>query len=1145
MFVQKLNPLTGEADWVLVNDPGLGDEDDASADLVATSSYLDMLTDTRRNKAYHAALRRVIPPAKQRAKAAEAARGGGAAAAAAAAAAATVDGVSAVATGSASGGGGGGGAVRVLDIGTGTGLLAMMAARLLAAGDAAGGAAAAAAAAAAPPADAPPSAPVIACEVFPPMQNLARHVIASNGLNDVIRVVNKRSDEIVVQQPGDAAAAVKGTTSGSAAVAAARARAAAAAAGGATGPDMYGKADVIVTEIFDSELLGEGMIPTMRHAVQHLLKEGGVVIPATSRVYGQLVQCPLMYHMTGLRSVPESGEGPDRVAAATATTVAPTATSSTANWSTAAADRVLAALGELDARARAGFFGSEDLYEVREMHVDLLHQLDEARQRRRHALTHGSQSSSETPAPQSLSQQQQQQQPEPAVAAAAAAGPAPEPISSPQAPEAGEQGEGPQSPPLLQPLSEPFLVFDFDWIRPPGPAGRRTVVEVPVSRDGEAHAVLLWWQLGMTPPQYDSSAAAAAPPPPPSPPSSQDQQPEQHQQQGQQQQRRSSDGALERPGLLLSTAPVWLGGRPEAGGDGGPLEGVAQQWRDHWKQCWVQLADDAAAVRHGDVLRLSFEHDDLNIRSKLLVEGPLGRQAAAATADAPTADAPTADAPTATSGSSSCSSSSSAAAAAVAAGLSAKERLAALQAEAGEAALSRQQLMPLLSWLGPMALWQLGDRERLRTFGEALQAALLEAGADGASGAAAADQAAAGTGGSGSGSGGRAEVVVVDGSLALGLLAAVHPGIASVTLLQEDNLSAQNWMRSAARHLGVPPTKIKSIRSETYFKRLRAGAAGGGGGAGAAGPLVLVSEPYFSEFEQLVPWAHLKFWRDYDVIRGSPAAKGGRRVAAFPRRARLVAVAATLPELWRTRCALGDVEGLNLTAANVVLGVVGAGDDAAKGDQASGAAAAASIAAADNDDKDVWGDDDDDDDGNDADAAGRGGAAAAGGRQPLPILPYSVWQAGGGYEELSGRRELLSLDCGGHLDDVEGVATLTVTHGSVCHAIVLWLEYDLGPPAASTTHGSEQRRRQGDETQGTGATEPGGDGGGSGGGLVVSTAPAADGGPTATVQGVYLLRQPVQLTRGSRLHVAAQFDGLDADVSVEVTVLLPPPLASE
>lgn len=69
---------------------------------------------------------------------------------------------------------------------------------------------------------------------------------------------------------------------------------------------------------------------------------------------------------------------------------------------------------------------------------------------------------------------------------------------------------------------------------------------------------------------------------------------------------------------------------------------------------------------------------------------------------------------------------------------------------------------------------------------------------------------------------------------------------------------------------------------------------------------MLLSEPYFSEFEQLVPWAHLKFWRDYDVIRGSSAARGGRRVVGFPRRARLVAVAAALPDLCRTRGALGE-----------------------------------------------------------------------------------------------------------------------------------------------------------------------------------------------------------------------------------------------
>ena len=38
------------------------------------------------------------------------------------------------------------------------------------------------------------------------------------------------------------------------------------------GADMSRKADIIVTEIFDSELLGEGILATMRHAKANLLK---------------------------------------------------------------------------------------------------------------------------------------------------------------------------------------------------------------------------------------------------------------------------------------------------------------------------------------------------------------------------------------------------------------------------------------------------------------------------------------------------------------------------------------------------------------------------------------------------------------------------------------------------------------------------------------------------------------------------------------------------------------------------------------------------------------------------------------------------------------------------------------------------------
>ncbi|KAG2485028.1 hypothetical protein HYH03_016231 [Edaphochlamys debaryana] len=1063
MFVQKINPLTGEADWVLVNDPGLGDEDDASADLVATSSYLDMLTDSRRNAAYAAALRRVIP-AKQRAATAAAA-----ATPASGAAAPAAEGSAAAAVATAQG-------VRVLDIGTGTGLLAMLAARALGVQTAAPveGAAAAAeggkeggergqeGAGKAP--TAPLDAPVVACEVFPPMQTLARRVIASNGLAGAIRLVDKRSDEIKLQTAAATAAPAGDSTAGR--QAAARAKLAAAAAGGAANlePDMSEKVDVIVTEIFDSELLGEGMVPTMRHAVQHLLKEGGAVIPATSRLYGQLLQCPLMANMTGLRSAADGSaatpwSGPDGAAAA--------------------ANHVLGTLAAMDAAAREAFYKGDELYEVREMHVDLL-------------------TSSSAPASSSS------------------------PAASAPAPGSGS--------PLLVPLSEPFPVFDFDWAAPPPASGRKATIQVPVTADGTAHAVLLWWQLGMT---KEGPAEAAE----------------------------SGSGSGEGPALLLSTAPEWVQGRPEAGGDGGPLGGFEQRWRDHWKQCWAQLTPEAPALRAGDSVSLRFEHDDLNVRTRML-----GAHLASTPTSTSTSTPAAGPASTPTPASSQVQAGAAGEAGAYAgphAGphgahptAHAKEVLAALRAEAAQSA----RLMPLLNCLAPQALLQLGDRPRLASFGRALQAAL-----DSAASASSSPSPSAAPG---------AEVVVVDGSLALGLLAATHPGVASVTLLQESSMAAGEWLTAAAERLGVA-SKIRSVRAEAYFKRLAARpsaaaatasapAASGATATATAGsaeastsgavatavaapvaaagpvPLVLAAEPYYSEFEQLVPWAHLKFWRDFDVIRDATAgkakgakgagAKGGaaaagaaggaqgpRPVACFPSGARLMAAAASLPELWRTRCALDNIEGLDLSTANAVLGVVGGEDEpGAEGGskegaepsgkdkgQGQGKSKGGNASGSGDDDEDVWGDDDGS--GSD-DSAGGGGKGAA--RQPLPVLPYSIWQAGGGYEELSERSKLLRLDCSSHLDDVEGGAVLTAVRPGVCHAVVLWMDYDLSPPS------------------GSGRSE-----------LSVTTGPLPNGGPTAAVQGVYLLRKPYEVKPGSRIHVEANFDGLDADIAVDVMLL--------
>ena len=108
---------------------------------------------------------------------------------------------------------------RVLDIGTGTGLLAMMAGRAGA-------------------------AEVIACEINPVVAQTAAEIVRRNGYGDRVRVIAKHSDQL------DAEA------------------------------DLGGRVDVIVSEILSNNLLGENILGVHEHAVRQLLKPGGKVIPA-------------------------------------------------------------------------------------------------------------------------------------------------------------------------------------------------------------------------------------------------------------------------------------------------------------------------------------------------------------------------------------------------------------------------------------------------------------------------------------------------------------------------------------------------------------------------------------------------------------------------------------------------------------------------------------------------------------------------------------------------------------------------------------------------------------------------------------------------------------------------------------------------
>jgi hypothetical protein len=61
-FQLRFNPLTGESEWVVINEveKDVEKENDTSKSLLANTSYLDMLNDSYRNRAYRRAIEAAI-----------------------------------------------------------------------------------------------------------------------------------------------------------------------------------------------------------------------------------------------------------------------------------------------------------------------------------------------------------------------------------------------------------------------------------------------------------------------------------------------------------------------------------------------------------------------------------------------------------------------------------------------------------------------------------------------------------------------------------------------------------------------------------------------------------------------------------------------------------------------------------------------------------------------------------------------------------------------------------------------------------------------------------------------------------------------------------------------------------------------------
>ena len=122
----------------------------------------------------------------------------------------------------------------VLDVGTGSGLLAMMAARAGA-------------------------AEVVACEAQPFVAEVAGQIIAAAGYSDVVMMVPKLSTDMRVPA------------------------------------DLPRRADLLVTETVDCGLLGEGVLATIAHAREQLLTPDAQIVPGRARVLATLVESESLY----------------------------------------------------------------------------------------------------------------------------------------------------------------------------------------------------------------------------------------------------------------------------------------------------------------------------------------------------------------------------------------------------------------------------------------------------------------------------------------------------------------------------------------------------------------------------------------------------------------------------------------------------------------------------------------------------------------------------------------------------------------------------------------------------------------------------------------------------------------------------------
>ena len=157
----------------------------------------------------------------------------------------------------------------VLEIGAGSGLLSMMAARLGA-------------------------KCVVAVEGSHDMAELARMNIRANGLQDRVTVLSMMSTDFLVKHFAAAAQAIDRASTTTAA--------AAPAEGSAKPSTDHSRPDILVSEIFGTLLLGESAHDYIQDIRERVLKPSTVIIPQFGKQYAVPIECPTLDRICSIDS---------------------------------------------------------------------------------------------------------------------------------------------------------------------------------------------------------------------------------------------------------------------------------------------------------------------------------------------------------------------------------------------------------------------------------------------------------------------------------------------------------------------------------------------------------------------------------------------------------------------------------------------------------------------------------------------------------------------------------------------------------------------------------------------------------------------------------------------------------------------------